>query len=159
MKTTIALARLVALALTILLVGCDDEAPALDSSAAPTPVGALRATVEGRSAVDEVDRPLTDQDVENWLAIRNSVEIEPGAASDVAAMRRFQEDLRSACRARGLSTLEYQVIGARLQVASMHLDLVDRGVAIPDEKLADCDLVARHRDRLDAAGSRAARVE
>jgi hypothetical protein len=98
-------------------------------------------------------RPLTDADMEKYVAILTEVTKARRQIKEVstpAGMQKIRAATAQACEAHGWGTLDYGVVDARITAAQQHIKM-EKTVPIPAEKAADVALARKWADKISAA--------
>lgn len=95
--------------------------------------------------------PLRDVDIENWCKVEAAGRMARGSQDAYGSVQVMADARKKACTELGITSLEHQVVNARVTVALHHLDL---SIPVPAEKEAEVALVKKHRAAIDAARGR-----
>lgn len=93
-------------------------------------------------------RALTDADIDIYCAIAGEIRKLTGPVRNAQDSNRMLEITRNTTAKHGLTHLEYGVLDSRVSMALLTLGM---RMAIPEKIKPDCDLVAKHRARIEEA--------
>jgi hypothetical protein len=101
-------------------------------------------------------RPLTDIDMEKYVAILTEVTKAQRQIKDLsspAGLQQLREATAKACEPHGWGTLDYGVVNARLTTAQQHIKM-EKSVPVPADKAADVALARKFAEKIAAAKKR-----
>jgi hypothetical protein len=139
----------------LLLAACGGESPpdgttrAPETPRLPTAAEAEKARADAEKARAVADRPLTDADMEKYIAVVKAMP--PEMRKPIPPTEEVLRKRAEAVKAVGWTETEYAMVLGRLMAARFLATGQERGQKVPEEKKADVAIYVKHRDAIAAA--------